>query len=132
MAASDVVDNRNQADPAVRASLSDDEKLEYVYFLLIVGRFDLDMYWKHLNLWKDSVVVHHMYRSTAPGYCSFKLTFQESVSNGHLKVVSCSAEELYEDRRFAQKFFPVFLQLRRSLKQRYGFLFFQLISILLF
>ena len=118
------------ASVSTRADTAD--KLEYVYFILIVGRLDLHMYWTHLRLWQDNVIVHDMWMSIPPGYCTCKVTFQESVSTGYHSITSCSAEELYEDKRFARSFFPVFLQLHRSIQKRYGFHFFKLISKVLF
>ena len=95
----------------VQVKSTNDEKLEYVYFLLCLSRFDLDMYWRHLKVWDGTVRIHSMFLSRAPGYCNFKVNFQEAVSTGFNCITSCSAEELYEDKRFARKFLPVFHQL---------------------
>ena len=115
-----------------REKLSDDEKLEYVYFILLVGRMNLDMYWHHLKLWKDEVLVHSMFISIPPGYSNFKVTFEQSVSTGYHCITSCSAEELYEDRRFTRSFFKTFLLMSRQLERKYGFRhFFRLIAKML-
>ena len=112
---------------------TDDEKLEYVNFLLIVNRMDLTMYWQHLGIWNGTVLIHSMSRSNSPGYCNFKVCFQESVSTGYHCITSCSAEELYEDRRFNSFSLFFFRQLLPVLKRRYNFsCFFKLIAHFIF
>ena len=97
--------------------LSREAKVEYVNFLLIVGRMTLPQYWRHMNNHLDgTVLVHSMQRVIAPGYTNFKVVFQENISTGHHQVTSCSAEELLEDKRFSHVYFPVFVQLSRSEK----------------
>lgn len=96
------------------ARLSREAKVEYVNFLLIVGRMNLPHYW--CGFPDGNVLVHSMQRVIAPGYTNFKVVFQENVSTGHRQVTSCSAQELLEDKRFSHVYFPVFVQLSRSEK----------------
>lgn len=110
-----------------------EEKLEYVYFILIVGRMRLPMYWCHLGVWDGNrwKEIHSMFHANRPGYCNFRIDFQEMHSTGHHCISTCSAEELYEDRRFAYVFLPVFRQLFRTLKEKYGLRIFSLIATIL-
>ena len=64
--------------------VSQRDTVEYVNFLLIVGRMTLPQYWRHLNnLLDGTVLVHSMARVRAPGYTNFKVVFQENFSTGH-------------------------------------------------
>ena len=95
--------------------VSQRDTVEYVNFLLIVGRMTLPQYWRHLNnLLDGTVLVHSMARVRAPGYTNFKVVFQENFSTGHHQVTSCSAQELVEDKCFSYVYFPVFAQLFKS------------------
>ena len=112
---------------------TDEEKLEYVNFILLVGRMDVSMYWQHLDLLDGTVLIHSMSRSNKPGYSNFRVRFQQHWgSTGYHCIRTCSAEELYEDRRLAHVYLPLFRQLFRTLRRKYNFRFFTLIANLLF
>ena len=90
---------------------TDEDKLQYIAFLMTVGRFRVPQAWRHLNWVVDGFVTFFDFRvSKVVGYKKFKVIFYESLSTGFHQVSSYSAEELFGDKRF-MAYYPVFVQL---------------------
>ena len=102
--------------PRETLKLSKHLKLEYVNFLLLVGRHNLTYFYGGVP--SGTSLMHSMIRTCSPGYKTFEVVFQEVIKPrtcGYeteiLRVHSSSAEQILLDKNLARVWYPLFIQL---------------------
>jgi len=101
--------------PLGKRKLTKHLKLEYVNFLLLVGRHNLTYFYAGVP--SATSLVHSMIRTNAPGYTNFEVVFQEIIKPNTRgfeteipRINSSSAEQLLLDQNLARVWYPLFIQ----------------------